>query len=86
MVISVYPANSLQPSLVIYDPEIPKNKALNFDLSEDKSLSIATSIRPHELSDAIYDYLSPRKRVSYFLSTQDKQRTGTSTDQASRNR
>jgi len=86
MVISVNPANSLKPSLLIYDPEIPKNEALIFDLSEDKSLSIATSIRPHELSDAIYDYLSPRKRVSYFLSSQDKQPAGKSVDGSPRNR
>jgi hypothetical protein len=86
MVISVNPANSLKPSLLIYDPEIPKNEALIFDLSEDKSLSIATSIRPHELPDAIYDYLSPRKRVSYFLSSQDKQPAGKSVDGSPRNR
>jgi hypothetical protein len=71
MVISVNPANSLKPSLLIYDPEIPKTEALIFDLSEDKSLSIATSIRPNDLPDTMYDYLSPRTRVSYFLAPKD---------------
>ncbi len=72
MVISVNPAYALKPSLLIYDPEIPKNEALIFDLSEDQSLSIATSLRPHDLPDAIFDYLNPRARVSYFLAAQER--------------
>ena len=73
MVISVNTSNSLKPNLLIYDPEISKNEALIFDLSEDPSLSITTSIRPRDLPDAVYDYLNPRVRVSYYLSAQDLQ-------------
>ena len=57
MVISVNPNNSLKPNLLIYDPDIPKNEALIFDLSDDRSLSIAESVRPQEVPNAIYDYL-----------------------------
>ncbi len=73
MVISVNPNNSLKPSLLIYDPDIPKNEALIFDLSEDQSLSIAESVRPQDLMKAIYDYLNPRVRVSYYLAAEERQ-------------
>lgn len=76
MVISVNPANSLKPSLLIYDPEIPKNEALIFDLSEDRSLSVTASLRPHDLPDEIFDYLNPRARVSYYLSAQENRPAG----------
>jgi HD-GYP domain-containing protein (c-di-GMP phosphodiesterase class II) len=80
MVISVNPINSLKPTLLIYDPDIPKNEALIFDLSDDLSLSIAESVRPQELPNAIYDYLNPRVRVSYYLATEDRQKAGKPVD------
>lgn len=71
MVISVNPALSLKPSLLVYDPQIPKNEALIFDLAEERSLSVVASIRPHDLPDAIFEYLNPRARVSYYLAAQE---------------
>ena len=77
MVITVNSTQSLKPSLLIYDSDIPKAEALIFDLAEDNSLSICGTIRPHELPQEIYDYLSPRTRVSYFIAAQDKKQQST---------
>ncbi|MDD5167409.1 MAG: HD-GYP domain-containing protein [Syntrophales bacterium] len=69
MVISVNPENQLYPSIVIYDPEIPKKDALIIDMQDDPDLKIAQSIRPAALPREIFDYLSPRERVTYFVDT-----------------
>ena len=67
LVIAVDPENQLNPSISIYDPEIPKSEALIVDLKNEPNLQIVKSIRPSALSKEIYDYLSPRERISYFV-------------------
>jgi putative nucleotidyltransferase with HDIG domain len=67
LVISVIRNNPLRPSLVVYDPEIPKDEALIYDLRDDPSLTIERSIRPHQLEPEIFDYLSPRTRITYYI-------------------
>ena len=67
MVISVNPENQLYPSIVIYDPEIPKKEALIIDLQDDPDLKITQSIRPGALPKVIFDYLSPRERITYYV-------------------
>lgn len=72
MVISVNPANQLHPSVVLYDSEIPKKDALIIDMEDEPDLKIASSIRPAALPQEIYDYLSPRSRVTYFVDTKEE--------------
>ena len=67
MVVSVNTRNPLRPGVLIYDPEIPKNEALVFDLEKDPELAIAKSIHPGELPPEVFGYLSPKTRVSYFF-------------------
>jgi putative nucleotidyltransferase with HDIG domain len=67
LVISSNPNNQLRPSLVLYDPEIPKKEALVVDLSEEPDLKIEKSIRPAHLPAEIFDYLSLRTRITYFV-------------------
>lgn len=67
MVISVNLGKPLYPSLVIYDPQIPKNEALIIDMSEDMDLKVEDSIHPSDLPLEVYDYLSPRTRITYFV-------------------
>ncbi|NTU43611.1 MAG: HD-GYP domain-containing protein, partial [Nitrospirales bacterium] len=69
MVISVSPAAPLRPSVVVYDPEVPKSEAIIFDLLDDPSISIESSIRPSHLEPEVYAYLSPRARVTYYLAS-----------------
>ncbi|MGE4292468.1 MAG: HD-GYP domain-containing protein [Desulfovibrio sp.] len=67
MVMAVNPENQLCPSLVMYDPEIPRKEALIVDLAEEPELKVEKSIRLSHLPAEILSYLSPRTRISYFV-------------------
>lgn len=67
MVVSVKPDRLLQPTILLYDPAIPKEEAVFFDLDEEPELAIVRTLRPAELRPEVHDYLNPRTRVSYFL-------------------
>jgi putative nucleotidyltransferase with HDIG domain len=67
MVVSVNPDRLLHPTILLYDPAIPKEEAVFFDLDEAPDLTIVKTLRPAELEPAVYEYLEPRARVSYFL-------------------
>jgi putative nucleotidyltransferase with HDIG domain len=71
LVISVTRNNPLKPNIVVYDPQIPKEEALIFDLRDDPSLTIERSIRPHHLDPEIFNYLSPRTRITYYVADSD---------------
>jgi putative nucleotidyltransferase with HDIG domain len=67
LVISSNPSNQLRPNLVLYDPEIPKKEALVVDLAEEPDLKIEKSIRPAHLPAEIFNYLSLRSRITYYV-------------------
>lgn len=58
--------DSLRPSVLLYDPAIPKREALIVDLREAPEVKIEKVLRPGELAPEVSDYLAPRKRLSYF--------------------
>lgn len=66
LVMSVNPGKLLHPSLLLYDPHVPKEEALWLDLSEVPDLKVERALRPGELDKAVHDYLEPRSRVSYY--------------------
>lgn len=66
LVMSVNPGRLLAPSLLIYDPDVPKEEALWLDLSTVPELSVVKTLRPAELEVAVLAYLDPRTRVSYY--------------------
>ncbi len=66
MVATVNTASPTKPVLVIYDAGVPKDEAILVDMERETELAIIKSIRPSEVSKAIYAYLSPRKRISYY--------------------
>jgi putative nucleotidyltransferase with HDIG domain len=67
MVVSVNPDRLLQPTVLLYDAAIPKEEAVFIELDEAPDLAIVKTLRPAELKPAVYEYLNPRARVSYFL-------------------
>lgn len=67
MVVSVNASQALRPSVLIYDPTVPKEEAIIYDLEDDPDIRIVESIRPNLLLREIYDYLSPRKRATYYF-------------------
>ncbi len=73
LVMNVNVGKPLRPRILVYDPDIPKDDAIILDLADEASdLSITGSIRPGVLPKAIFDYLSPRKRVNYYFDSQSK--------------
>jgi len=67
MVATVNTAKPMKPTIVIYDPEIPKDEAILIDLGQENDLNITKAIRPLQVPSEVYNYLSPRKRVSYYF-------------------
>lgn len=67
LVMSVNPGYLLHPSVLVYDPDVPKAEALWLDLSEDREVSVVKAVRPVELDKAVLDYLDPRTRVSHYV-------------------
>jgi len=78
MIATVNTLRPMKPMIVIYDANIPKNEAILVDLERETDLNIAKAIRPAQVPTEIYNYLSPRKRVSYYFdATQPGQQKGT---------
>lgn len=69
LVVNVNPGKLLQPTVLLYDPAVPKEEALLLNLADEPDLSVAATLRPAELPKPVYDYLSPRSRISYFSNT-----------------
>ena len=67
MVATVNTAKPMKPIIVIYDESIPKEDSILVDLAREQDLNIAKAIRPAQVPVEIYNYLSPRKRVSYYF-------------------
>lgn len=74
MVIAVNQKNPLKPSLLIYDPEIPREEAIIFDMEEDPELSVIKSIHPTQLPKDIYAYLNPRTKMNYYMDNSPEER------------
>lgn len=67
IVVSVNSDRPLKPRILIHEPEVPSDEALVFDLEHHPELGIQRAIKPVELPRAVFDYLSPRKRMCYFF-------------------
>ncbi len=67
MVATINTAKPMKPTVVVYDPEIPKEEALLVDLETEAEANIAKALRPGQLPREIYTYLNPRKQVSYYF-------------------
>jgi len=67
LVVSVNPDRPLKPTVLLFDPKVPRDEALLLDLHVEPALSIRRSLHPRNLTRAVLDYLSPRKRMSYFF-------------------
>jgi hypothetical protein len=52
---------------MIYDPAIPKDDAAVVNLRRDLDDAVERTLRPAALPQPILDYLSPRKRICYFV-------------------
>ena len=67
MVATVNTTKPMKPMVVIYDATTPREEAILVDLDRETDINIAKAIRPLQVPSEIYNYLSPRKRVSYYF-------------------
>jgi len=67
MVTSVNSRVPLRPWVVMHDPAVPKEEAIMLDLEHESHINISKALRPVQLPAAVYEYLSPRKRITYFF-------------------
>ncbi len=67
IVLSINTAKPMKPMVMVYDREIPKEAAILVDLESEADVNISKGIRPAQLPRDIYNYLSPRKQVSYYF-------------------
>lgn len=72
MVLSVNSDRPLRPTVLVYDQSVPREEAIIIDLEQQPDLNISKAIRPATLTRAVYDYLSPRKRVTYYFNDQPR--------------
>jgi putative nucleotidyltransferase with HDIG domain len=75
LVISVNPASPLKPNVLVYDPGIPKDEAVIVSLERENDLSISKCLRPGELQNEVYQYLNPRKQVTYYYDSRKHNET-----------
>ncbi|WP_269532542.1 HD-GYP domain-containing protein [Chitinimonas sp. BJYL2] len=66
LVMSVNASKPLKPTVLIYDPSVPKHEAIILDLETEPDLTIIKSIRPGLLPAPVFAYLNPRKRMTYY--------------------
>jgi len=67
LVTAVNATKPLKPSVIVYNPTVPKNEAIMIDLERELDINISKAIRPDQLPRAVFEYLNPRRRVSYYF-------------------
>jgi putative nucleotidyltransferase with HDIG domain len=67
MVATINTSKPMKPMIVTYDADIPKEEAVLIDMETEVDVNIARALRPAQLPREIYNYLSPRKQVSYYF-------------------
>lgn len=61
-------ATSLQPRVLIYSPEVPRDEAPTLDLADEPGLKVTEAVRPSLLPPDVLEWLNPQQRLSYFYS------------------
>lgn len=69
IVVSISSGKTLNPTLMIYDSEIPKEEAILLDLETMPEVNISKAIRPMLLAPEVFSYLSPNRRTTYYFDT-----------------
>jgi putative nucleotidyltransferase with HDIG domain len=70
IVISGNTNHPLRPFVMLHDPSTQRQAPIILDLREEPGMHISICLRPNQLPADVLEYLSPRKRVSYFLDTE----------------
>lgn len=66
IVVAVTPGNTLKPTVLVYEPGVPRHEALVLDLADADAAAVECVLRPAALSQATVEYLNPRMKLAYF--------------------
>lgn len=72
MVATINTAQPMKPMIVVYDANTPKEEAILVDMAHETDANIVKAIRPGQVPREIFNYLSPRQRVSYYFDAGSK--------------
>ena len=67
LVLAMHPSLPLKPTLILYEPSVPKAEALIINLEHEPRLTIARSLRPAQLPLEALEYLNPRQQLTYYV-------------------
>lgn len=67
IVTSVNVKRPLRPTVIVHDASVPKEEPIIVDLDQEPELSISKTIRPAQLPREVFEYLSPRSRITYYF-------------------
>ena len=65
LVIAAAAGNTLKPTVLVYEPGVPRREAVVINLTESPDVKIDAVLKPATLAHEVIDYLNPRMRVSY---------------------
>jgi hypothetical protein len=66
LVVETNPAALLNPLVMLYDRDIPRNEAMLLDL-RDVDLKVESVANPAKLPVEVVEYLAPRGRLDYYV-------------------
>ncbi|WP_286164504.1 HD domain-containing phosphohydrolase [Azoarcus sp. DN11] len=66
IVVAVTPGNTLRPTVLVYEPGVPRRDALVLSLADAREVAIDTVLKPRALPREVVDYLNPRMNLAYF--------------------
>lgn len=75
LVVAVNHAELLKPSVLIYDPSVPKSEANIVDLVDTPEVQIDKAVRRDGISAEALEYLAPRHQVIYFYDRATERKT-----------
>lgn len=70
MVVSVNASRPLKPTVIVYDPAVRKSEAIVVDLELEPDVTVSKTLKPQQLPAAVFEYLSPRKRTTYYFNAE----------------
>jgi hypothetical protein len=76
LVSTVNNARPMKPVVLVYNAEVPKEEAMLLDMNQETDINIVKAIRPVQVPQHVYVYLSPGKRVSYYFDARQVTRSG----------
>lgn len=66
IVVAVTPGHTLKPTVLVYEPGVPRRDALVLSLADAGEVGIDAVLKPRALPREVVEYLNPRMNLAYF--------------------